>query len=414
MTELLHRPEILAPAGDREKLLYALAYGADAVYLAGDSFSLRVNSGNFDLPGIEEAVRLAHAQGVRVYVAVNIYAHNEDIALLPPYLEALAAIGPDGLIISDLGVFALAGRYAPNIPRHISTQANTVNHAAVAAWQELGAARVVLGRELSLDEIRAIRSTVELPLEVFVHGAMCMSYSGRCLLSNYLTGRDSNRGACTHPCRWRYRLVEEQRPGQYLPIEEDARGSYIMNSKDLNLLPYLPELMAAGVDAFKIEGRVKSAYYVAAVTRVYRRAVDDILAADGSFERHLDGYLAELGKVSHRHYCDGFIAGKPDGSAHRYDSSAYRRDYDFIAVVKDYDAAAAMLIVEQRNRFVCGDRLEILSPDGADGSLTVTAMYDADGSAVSAAPHPQMTVRLPYAAALPPLTILRRQKHDDE
>lgn len=408
---MLQKPEILAPAGDAEKLQYALAYGADAVYLAGEQFGLRANSDNFTMEGIAAAVSLAHGAGKRVYVTVNIFAHNDDIEALKPYLRQLAEIGPDALIVSDLGVFFLAREVAPSLPLHISTQANTVNWRAADAYAQLGAARVVLGRELTLAEIATIAQNTAIPLEVFVHGAMCISYSGRCLLSNFLTGRDGNRGACTHPCRWRYRLEEEQRPGEYLEIGEDERGSYIMNSKDLSLIARLPQLIDGGVKAFKIEGRVKSAYYVAAVTKVYRDAVDAIAAGGDLFQQNLPFYQQELTKVSHRHYCEGFLDGSPSAEDHRYDTSSYRRDYDFVAVVKGYDEQRRCLRLEQRNRFAVGDLLEILHPDGT-GEVTVSTLYDETFQPIEVAPHPQMTVYLPYDKMLPALSILRRWRGD--
>lgn len=405
------KPELLSPAGDLEKLRFAVAYGADAVYLGGDHFSLREKSNNFSLAEIKEAVSFCHDRGKKVYVAVNIFAHNDDLKPLAAYLKALIPINPDALLISDPGVLLLAKETAPEIPVHISTQANNVNWKTVSFWQEYGAERVVLGRELSLKEIGEIAAKTTVSLEMFVHGAMCMAYSGRCLLSNYLTGRDANRGQCSHPCRWQYALVEKERPGAYLPIAEDAKGSYIMNSKDLNLLSYLPDLCAAGIDALKIEGRVKSSYYVAVVTKVYRAAIDCLNETPEKFYDLLPSWQAELETVSHRAYTTGFLMGKPQGKDHRYDTGGYERLYDFVAVVRSYDARRKMICLEQRNHFGVGETLEFVFPQGKNLSLTVTALYDETGAAIEKAPHAQMTVYLPYNRVIEPMTILRRKKN---
>lgn len=402
---------MLAPAGDMEKLRFAVAYGADAVYLGGDHFSLREKSSNFTVAKIDEAVAYCHAQGKKVYVAVNIFAHNDDIALLTAYLKELDQIGPDALLISDPGVLLAAKEYAPRIPIHISTQANNVNWKTVEFWQKQGAQRVVLGRELSLPEIEEIGAKTDVALEIFVHGAMCMAYSGRCLLSNYLTGRDANRGACTHPCRWRYALVEEERPGEYLAIEEDEQGSYIMNSKDLNLLSYLPSLFAAGIDSFKIEGRVKSSYYVAIVTKVYRNALDCLYETPEKFSAMLPRWEEELRTVSHRQYTCGFIAQKPQGEDHRYDTSAYVRHHDFVAVVNGYDEKKQMLVLEQRNHFTVGELLELVFPQGETVTVTPKALFNEDGESIEKAPHAQMTVYLPYETPVEPMTIVRRKRN---
>lgn len=405
------KPELLAPAGDFEKFLFALAYGADAVYIGGESFGLRAKSTNFTLEEIDKAVKIANAKGVKVYVAVNIFAHEADIEALPQYLQALSAIKPQGLIISDLGVFALAKKYAGNIPIHVSTQANSANSATVDQWQTLGAERVVLARELSLDEIESIGSKTNCELEIFVHGAMCMSYSGRCLLSNFLTGRDANRGACTHPCRWQYALVEANRPGEYLPVEEDDRGSYIMNSKDLNLVRYIPKLTDIGIDSLKIEGRVKSSYYVAVVTKVYREAIDTAFEDRQEFKRLLPHWEDELKTVSHRQYTNGFFQGKPKAEDHGYESSGYVREYDFVAVVKGYDSEKGCLILEQRNNFRVGDNIQLLTPVPCDKAedMTVNALYDQEYQPIEVAPHPQMRVYLPYPRSLPEYTVVRRK-----
>lgn len=406
------KPEVLAPAGDMEKLRFAIAYGADAVYLGGEHFGLRVKSNNFTTEEIREAVAYCHQRGKKVYITVNIFAHNDDIQKLPAYLEALNAIGPDALLISDPGVMLLAKEYAPDLPIHISTQANNVNWKTVEFWKSFGAERVVLGRELSLPEIEEIKAKTDAELEIFVHGAMCMSYSGRCLLSNYLTGRDANHGACTHPCRWKYALVEQQRPGEYLPIEEDERGSYIMNSKDLELLPYLPELYRIGIDSFKIEGRVKTSYYVAVVTGVYRAAVDCLWECPDEFEKRLPGWLEELKTVSHRQYTGGFIQGKPTATDHRYDTSAYERLYDFVAIVTDYDEENGEILLEQRNHFALGETIEFAPPGELPFAVTPTVLYNEEREPIQRAPHAQMTVRIPLERKVPPLTIVRRKCHE--
>lgn len=401
----------MAPAGDMEKLRFAVAYGADAVYLGGDHFSLREKSDNFTLDEIKEAVSFCHDCGKKVYVAVNIFAHNDDLEPLSAYLEALNRIKPDALLISDPGVFLLAKEAAPAIPIHISTQANNVNWKTVAFWQEYGAERVVLGRELSLKEIGEIAAKTDIALEMFVHGAMCMAYSGRCLLSNYLTGRDANRGQCAHPCRWQYALVEKERQGEYLSLTEDERGSYIMNSKDLNLLSFLPDLCDVGIDSCKIEGRVKSSYYVAVVTKVYREAVDCLFDEPDRFRERLPFWQEELKTVSHRAYTIGFLAGKPQGEDYRYNTGGYERRYDFVAIVKGYDEERKMVCLEQRNHFGVGETVEFVFPRGQSISLTVAALYDGQGSAIEKAPHAQMTVYLPYATPIEPMTILRRKKN---
>lgn len=406
------KPEILSPAGDMEKLKFALAYGADAVYLAGESFGLRAKSNNFTLEEIAEAIHLAHANNAKVYVAANVFAHNDDIASMEDFFRTLSLYAPDGFIISDLGVVTLAKELAPNIPIHISTQANTVNWRTAIMWQKLGAERVVLGRELTLNEMRGIREKTSIDLEIFIHGAMCMSYSGRCLLSNYLTRQDANRGACTHPCRWQYALVESQRPGEYLPLEEDDRGSYIMNSKDLNLLQYLPDFLEMGIDSLKIEGRMKSPYYVAVTTKVYREAIDTAAESLELFAKKLPSWQAELAKISHRQYCQGFLEGPPQSKDHRYNTSSYVKTYDFIAVVRGYDQGKKCLILEQRNHFRVGEVLEVLVPEGENSSLVVEHMYNEEGIAIEKAPHAQMTVYLPSEKPLPIMSILRREQHD--
>ena len=362
MTRAFVKPELLAPAGNMEKGKMALLYGADAIYLGGKMFGLRAFANNFDLPEIAEIAAYAHSLGKKVYVTVNIFAHNEDIAKLPDYLLELEKAKVDALLISDLGVWQTARQVVPKMALHVSTQANTTNFAAVQAWQQLGAERVVLARELSLQEIADISAKTEVELETFVHGAMCISYSGRCLLSSYLTGRDGNRGACTQACRWEYnmyKLGEQKRPGEYFDLEEDEHGTYVMNSKDLCLIEYLPELMAAGVCSLKIEGRMKSVHYVATVVSVYRKAIDACWADREHYSVPKE-WITELNKVSHRQYTTGFAVAKPDRNAQVYTSSKYEQTHDFVGIVLSYDADKKRAYFEQRNNVKAGEPLELL------------------------------------------------------
>jgi len=402
----LRKPEIVAPAGSPEKLEYAVAYGADAVYLGGTEFGLRTAAASFDRETMSRAVAFAHRRGVKVYVTVNIFARNRDIEELPGFIAFLRHIGVDAVIVSDPGVLALVRETAPELRIHISTQANTTNWRSAQTWKTLGAGRIVVARELSLAEIATISRRAATELEVFVHGAMCISYSGRCLLSNYMTGRDANRGDCAQSCRWKYRLVEEKRPGEFFPIYEDDQGTYIMSSRDLCLLEHLPGLARAGVTAFKIEGRVKSIHYVATVTGVYRRAVDAYIA-DPDRYRVQPSWLEEIGKVSNRDYTTGFITSTPGGTPPPVDS-IYRRNYTFVGAVLGYDQERKLLQVEQRNRFAVGQTLEICSPGLETYQLQVTNILDEQGHPLEAAPHPRQTVYLPWPQPLPPYSLLRR------
>lgn len=405
----MKKPELLSPAGNLEKLKMALVYGADAVYLGGKSFGLRAFGGNFSEAEMEEGVRFAHALGRKVYVTLNIFAHNADLERLPAYLSFLAEIHVDGLLVSDIGVFSLAREFAPSVPLHISTQANNTNWATVDAWQKLGAERVVLARELSRAEIAAIRAHSTVELEMFVHGAMCISYSGRCLLSSYFTGRDANRGACAQACRWRYGLVEESRPGEVFPIEEDERGTYIMNSKDLCLLPFLPELCDMGLDSLKIEGRMKSVHYAASVTKVYREAID--AAYDEGRTFHLrDSWLEELQKVSHRIYTSGFFDHVPDGSDQIYASASYEQTADFIGLVRHYDERMRMATVEQRNNMKVGQKIEVFQPTRETFFQRLTEMRDEAGETISTAAHAQQIVRMRMEKPVEEYAILRRRR----
>ena len=402
----MKKPELLAPAGTMEKLQMALAYGADAAYLGGTQFGLRAFGGNFTNDEIRAAVQLAHGMGRKVYVTVNVFPHNDDLVSLPDYLRFLAEAGVNAVLVADLGVFMCAREVAPALPVHISTQANNVNWRTVRAWQELGAARVVLARELSREEIREIRRQTDVELELFVHGAMCISYSGRCLLSSYFTGRDANRGGCAQSCRWKYALVEESRPGEYYPIAEDERGTYIMNSKDLCLLPYLDEVVASGIDSLKIEGRMKSVHYVASVVKAYRMALD--AACAGTPYEVREEWIEELGKVSHRAYTTGFFFGKTTEEDQIYGSSSYEQTSDFVGLVHSYDAESGLATVEQRNNMKLGQEIEIFQPRGASFRQELAEMWDADGQPITAAPHPQQIVRIRMAQVVEPSSILRR------
>ena len=401
----MKKPELLAPAGTMEKLQMALAYGADAAYLGGTQFGLRAFGGNFTNDEIRAAVQLAHGMGRKVYVTVNVFPHNDDLVSLPDYLRFLAEAGVNAVLVADLGVFMCAREVAPALPVHISTQANNVNWRTVRAWQELGAARVVLARELSREEIREIRRQTDVELELFVHGAMCISYSGRCLLSSYFTGRDANRGGCAQSCRWKYALVEESRPGEYYPIAEDERGTYIMNSKDLCLLPYLDEVVASGIDSLKIEGRMKSVHYVASVVKAYRMALD--AACAGTPYEVREEWIEELGKVSHRAYTTGFFFGKTTEEDQIYGSSSYEQTSDFVGLVHSYDAESGLATVEQRNNMKLGQEIEIFQPRGASFRQELAEMWDADGQPITAAPHPQQIVRIRMAQVVEPSSILR-------
>ena len=400
------KPELLAPAGTMEKLQMALAYGADAAYLGGARFGLRAFGGNFANEEIRAAVNLAHGVGKKIYVTVNVFPHNDDLVSLPDYLRFLADVEVDAVLVADLGVFMLAREVAPQLPVHISTQANNVNWRTVRAWQELGAERVVLARELSREEIREIRRHTDVELELFVHGAMCISYSGRCLLSSYFTGRDANRGGCAQSCRWKYALVEESRPGECYPIEEDARGTYIMNSKDLCLLPYLDEVVDSGIDSLKIEGRMKSVHYVASVVKAYRMALDACLT--GTSYKVREEWLTELEKVSHRSYTTGFFFGKTTEADQIYGSSSYEQTSDFVGLVRAYDEKTKIAAVEQRNNMRLGQEIEIFQPVGAAFRQKLAEMWDTEGQEIAAAPHPQQIIRIRMAQPVEVNSILRR------
>lgn len=404
--------ELLAPAGNMEKLKAAILFGADAVYLSGKAYGLRAFSDNFDLDEMQEAVTYAHAHGVRVYVTVNIYARNEDLQGLAAYLRNLDRLGVDAIIISDLGVLKILRETLPEMEVHVSTQANTTNWAAASFYQALGVKRVVLARELPWQEVQEIHEkNPGLELEVFVHGAMCMSYSGRCLLSNYMTGRDANQGACAQACRWNYVLMEEKRPGEYYPLLEDDRGSYIFNAKDMCLLEHLPLLHRAGVTSLKIEGRMKSAHYVATVTKAYRQALDAYEANPEQWQVQ-SLWLEEIGKVSNRSYTTGFFTGEQnlDASVNLIHTEN-QRPHQFVGVVLSYDPDQQRLHIEQRNRFCLGDSLEVVMPEGAPFEVEVTDLRDEKGAAIEAAPHPQSKVSMQLNRSVVPGSLLRRRSN---
>ncbi len=388
--------ELLAPAGDMEKLKIAIRYGADAVYFGGRHFSLRAGAGGFSVDEIRECVEYAHQRGVRCHMTLNIYAHNEDLPGLEDYLKELVGIPIDAFLVSDPAVMGMLQEHFPEIPLHLSTQANTTNYRSARFWYEQGIRRLVLARELSLTEIAQIRrqSPEDLELEAFCHGAMCISYSGRCLLSNFMTGRDANRGACAHPCRYRYRLEEEKRPGEFWPIEEDDRGTYIMNSNDLCMIEHIDDLAKSGVVSLKIEGRMKSIFYLAHVIKAYRQAID-AYEADPEHWSFDPAWMEEMQKASHRDFTTGFFYHLPGAEDQNYDTSAYSRDYTFVGLVKAYDAKAGLALIEQRNKMVVGDEIEVFGPGDSPGfAQKIAEMYDEEGTPIEAAPHPQQLVKI--------------------
>ena len=382
------KPELLVPASSLEVLKTAVVFGADAVYIGGEAFGLRAKAKNFSMEDMAEGIAFAHAQNVKVDVTANILAHNGDLEGARKYFEELKALKPDALIISDPGMFMIAKEVCPEIEIHISTQANNTNYQTYLFWWQQGAKRVVSARELSLAEIRQIRDHIpqEMEIESFIHGAMCISYSGRCLLSSYFTGRDANRGACTHPCRWKYAVVEEQRPGEYLPVYENERGTYIFNSKDLCMIEHIPEIVAAGIDSLKIEGRMKTALYVACVARTYRKAIDDFFASEESYRANMEWYRAEIAKCTYRQFTTGFYFGKPDENTQIYDSNTYVNESVYLGIVDLVDERGFARF-EQKNKFCVGDVIEIMKPDGRNVSAKVLSMYNEEGEAVGSCPH---------------------------
>ncbi len=407
----MKKPELLIPAGSLEVLKTAVIFGADAVYIGGEAFGLRAKAKNFSTEDMKEGIAFAHEHGVKVYVTANILAHNRDLEGIREYFRELKEVRPDALIIADPGVFMLAKEICPEIERHISTQANNTNYMTCRFWKEQGAKRVVSARELTLSELRELRANIpeDLEIETFIHGAMCISYSGRCLLSNYFTGRDANQGACTHPCRWKYAVVEETRPGEYFPVYENERGSYIFNSKDLCMIEHIPELLEAGIDSFKIEGRMKTALYTAVTARTYRKAIDDCLKSEELYRKNMEWYKEQIGGCTYREFTTGFFYGKPDESSQIYGNSTYIRGYTYLGIVNGIDDRGYCRI-EQRNKFSVGDEIEIMKPEGANVPVRVEEILDEDGRQMESAPHPKqkLFVRLSEEAAV--FDLLRKRE----
>ena len=382
------KPELLIPANNLEVLKTAVIFGADAVYIGGEAFGLRAKAKNFSPAEMKEGIAFAHAHGAKVHVTVNILAHNYDLEGARQYLEELKEIKPDALIIADPGLFTMAREICPEIEIHVSTQANNTNYMTYLFWHKLGAKRVVSARELSLREIAEIRQHIpdDLEIESFIHGAMCISYSGRCLLSSYFTGRDANHGACTHPCRWKYAVVEEKRPGEYLPVYENERGTYIFNSKDLCMIEHIPEMIRAGINSFKIEGRMKTALYVATVARTYRKAIDDYLESEEKYLANMDWYKSEISKCTYRQFTTGFYFGKPDENTQIYDNNTYINEFIYLGWVEEVTEQGKVLF-EQKNKFCVGDEIEIMKPDGTNVSAKVLALETEEGFSVDSCPH---------------------------
>lgn len=392
------KPELLVPASSLEVLKTAVLFGADAVYIGGEAFGLRAKAKNFSAQEIAEGIRFAHAHDVKVYVTANILAHNDDLEGARAYFEELREMRPDALIISDPGMFMIAREVCPEIDIHISTQANNTNYQTYRFWWQQGAKRVVSARELSLAEIRQIRDNIpaEMEIESFIHGAMCISYSGRCLLSNYFTGRDANRGACTHPCRWKYAVVEETRPGEYMPVYENERGTYIFNSKDLCMIEHIPEIVGAGIDSLKIEGRMKTALYVACVARTYRKAIDDFFTSEETYRGNMEWYRSEIAKCTYRQFTTGFYFGKPDENTQIYDSNTYVNEYVYLGIVETVDERGRAKF-EQKNKFCVGETIELMKPDGRNIHTKVLAMYSEEGEPVESCPHSRQVLYVELA-----------------
>lgn len=400
--------ELLIPASSLEVLKIAVIYGADAVYIGGEVFGLRAKAKNFSMEDMAEGIQFAHEHGVKVYVTANILAHNGDLEGVREYFTQLKEIKPDALIISDPGIYTIAKEICPEIERHISTQANNTNYGTYQFWWNQGAKRVVTARELSLNEIAEIRKNIpdEMEIETFVHGAMCISYSGRCLLSNYFTGRDANQGACTHPCRWKYAVVEEKRPGEYLPVYENERGTYIFNSKDLCMIEHIPELIEAGIDSFKIEGRMKTALYVATVARTYRKAIDDYLTSPEKYKENMDWYLEQISNCTYRQFTTGFFFGKPSEESQIYDNNTYIKEYTYLGIVGERNEEG-LYQIEQRNKFSVGEQIEVMKPDGRNIPVTVKRIVDEDGNEMESAPHPKQVLYIDLGQELEMYDILR-------
>lgn len=405
----MNKPELLIPAGSLENLEVAVLYGADAVYIGGQQFGLRAKAKNFSIDQMKEGIEFAHKHNVKVYVTANIIAHNADIQNVYDYFEELKSVNPDALIIADPGILAIAKEVLPEIELHLSTQANNTNYGSVKFWHNVGVKRVVVARELSFKEIKEISENTPdtLDIEAFVHGAMCISYSGRCLLSNYMAGRDANKGACTHPCRWQYHLVEETRPNEYMPVIENERGTYVYNSKDLCMLEYVKELIDAGVDSFKIEGRMKTQLYVATVTRTYRKAIDDYFEDATKYRENIPYYLDEIKKCTHRKFTTGFYNNRPNEEDQIYNSNTYLRNYTFVGKVLNYDSENEMVSIQQRNKFCVGDTVEFMDVKGDNYNVTIDEMWDEEGNRIESAPHPKQTIKFKVSKQFPKNTIVR-------
>lgn len=405
----MKKPELLVPASSLEALRIAVVFGADAVYIGGEAYGLRAKAKNFSSSEMKEGIRFAHSHGVKVYVTVNILAHNRDLEGVREYLRELGEMGPDALIIADPGVFSCAREICPQIECHISTQANNTNYETYLFWRRLGAKRVVAARELTLAEIREIREHIpkDMEIEAFIHGAMCISYSGRCLLSNYLAGRDANQGSCTHPCRWKYAVVEETRPGEYMPVFENERGTFLFNSRDLCMVEHMDDILESGIDSLKIEGRMKTALYVATVARTYRRAIDDYLESPELYRRNMEWYREQIATCTYRRFTTGFFYGRADENAQIYDNSTYIKEYTYLGYVEETDGEGRVRIT-QRNKFSVGETIEIMRPDGRNDRVTVRAMFDEEGSAVDSAPHPQQKLWVDLGEKASVYDLLRR------
>lgn len=417
MSEKNMRPiELLVPASSLEVLKIAVIYGADAVYIGGEAFGLRAKAKNFTMEEMAEGIEFAHKHGVKVYVTANILAHNYDLEGVRKYFQELNEMKPDrpdALIIADPGVFQIAREVCPDIERHVSTQANNTNSGTYMFWYGQGATRVVSARELSLKEIKEIRNTIpdDLEIETFIHGAMCISYSGRCLLSNYFTGRDANKGACTHPCRWKYAVVEEKRPGEYLPVYENERGTYIFNSKDLCMIEHIPDLVDAGIDSYKIEGRMKTALYVATVARTYRKAIDDYLESPEKYQENMDWYLEQIKSCTYRQFTTGFFYGKPTDETQIYENNTYEKGYTYLGIVGPKNENG-MYRMEQRNKFSVGETIEVMKPNGDNIEVTVKGLVDEEGKDMEACPHPQQVFYVDLGVELDEFDILRRREEE--
>ncbi len=403
-------PELLIPASSLEVLKTAVIFGADAVYIGGEAFGLRAKAKNFSRSDMEEGIKFAHEHGVKVYVTANILAHNDDLPGVREYFEELKEMKPDALIVADPAIFDIAGEICPEIERHISTQANNTNYGTYNFWWRLGAKRVVSARELSLEEIKEIRRNIpeEMEIESFVHGAMCISYSGRCLLSNFFTGRDANHGACTHPCRWKYSVMEETRPGEYMPVYENERGTFIFNSKDLCMIEHIPELIDAGIDSLKIEGRMKTALYVATVARTYRRAIDDYQKDPELYRKNMPWYLEQIIGCTYRQFTTGFYFGKPDETSQIYDNNTYAKDYTYLGIIGE--EKDGLYRIEQRNKFSVGEQIEIMKPDGTNAEVKVKRILDEDGNEQESAPHPKQVLYVDLGEKADRYDILRRKE----